>query len=144
MYAIPDHNQGERLRYAHNNLWHFKYSTDKKDRFDSVLESIHNLSLTAEVPCFCKASHLFFQYQEEICKLKECMWEASQLKDASGCRMEGADALHRIEEALGELNCRAERRQVLTEHGCGSGPIMTLVFCAGTPLPSLLVTMQGT
>ena len=91
LYAIPDHNQGERPRYTHNDLWCFKYSADEKDQFDSTLEFIHDLSLTAEVTHFHKASHLLFQYQEDICKLEECMWDASQLKDASWCRLEGAN-----------------------------------------------------
>ena len=107
LYAIPHHDQGEYLRCVHDNLWHFKYSTNKKVRFNSTLEFIHNILLTTEVTCFHKASHLFFQYQEDICKLEEHMCNTSQLKDASGHRLEGANALHRIEEALVELNCRA-------------------------------------
>ena len=56
LYAIPDHDQGEFLRYACNDFWHFKYSSDEMDRFDSALEFLHDLSLTAEVTCFHKAS----------------------------------------------------------------------------------------
>ena len=82
-----------------------------------MLEFTHNLFLTTKVTCFCEASHLFFQYQEDICKLEEHMWDAGQLKDASGHRLEGANVLHRIEEALVELNCRAVARQVCMEHG---------------------------
>ena len=83
LYTIPDHNQGERPRYAHDNLWWFKYGTDDFDRFESALKFLHDLSLTAEVHCFCKTSRLFFQYQEDIQRLEERMWEASQLKDVS-------------------------------------------------------------
>ena len=83
LYAIPDHDQGERPRYAHDDLWRFKYGTDEKVWFDNTLEHIHDLLLTAEVVHFREASHLFFVYQEEICKIEECMWEAGQLKDAS-------------------------------------------------------------
>ena len=104
LYAIPNHNQGERPRYTHDDLWHFKYGTNDKDQFDSTLEFLHDLSLMAEVSHFHKASCLFFQYQEEIHKLKEPMWEAGQLKDVSGCGLEGTNTLHRIEEALVELN----------------------------------------
>ena len=45
------------------------------------------------------------------------MWEAGQMKDASVRRLEGANALHRIEEALVEINHRQQRRQPLTERG---------------------------
>ena len=85
-----------------------------------MLEHIHNLLLTAEVARFCKASHLFFVYQEEVHKIKEHMWEAGQLKDASVCRLEGANALDGIEEAAEELDRRAVPRQVHTERGCST------------------------
>ena len=45
------------------------------------------------------------------------MWEASQIKDASVWRLEGANTLHWIEEALVELNHRAVTQQVHTECG---------------------------
>ena len=70
LHAIPDHNQGERPWYTQDDLWQFKYSADKRGRFDNALEHIHDLSLTAEVTHFCEASHLFFLYQEEVCKIK--------------------------------------------------------------------------
>ena len=85
LYAIPDHDQGEHPRYVHDNLWCFKYGADEKDWFDSALEFIHNLSLTAKVNHFRKASCLFFQYQEDICKLKERMWDTDTLQDSLGC-----------------------------------------------------------
>ena len=40
------------------------------------------------------------------------MWEAGQLKEASMQQLEGANTLHRIGEALVELNCRAATQQV--------------------------------
>ena len=106
LYALPDHDMGEQPRYAHDNLWQFKYGADERARFDNALEHIHDLSLTAEVTQFREASHLFFIYQEEICKIKERMWEAGQLKDASARRLEGANALSRIEVATEELDLR--------------------------------------
>ena len=118
LYVIPDHDQGEHPRYAHNNLWHFKYGANKWARFNNALEHIHNLSLTAEVAHFCKASRLFFVYQEEVHKIKECMWEVGQLKDASARRLEGANTLDRIEAAAEELDCRVEQRHM--EHGCST------------------------
>ena len=107
LYAVPDHDQGERLRYAQDDFWRFKYSADDFDRFELALEHIGNLSLTAEVTRYREASHLFFQYQEEICKIEERLWQAGQLKDASGRRLKGANALHRIEEALVDLDRRS-------------------------------------
>ena len=77
---------------------------------EATLEHIGDLSLTAKVTCYRKASHLFFQYQEEIRKIEERLWQAGQLKDASGHRLEGANALHRIEEALVNLDRRSRVR----------------------------------
>ena len=110
LYAIPDHDQGERPRYAQDDLWRFKFGTDNFDRFESALEHIGDLSLTAEVTRYCEASRLFFQYQEEIHKIEERLWQAGQLKDTSGHRLEGANALHRIEEALVDLDRRSRVR----------------------------------
>ena len=117
LHAAPDHDQGERPRYAPDDLWQFKIGADNSTRFDLALNFIHDLSLTAEVSRFRKTSSLFAQYQEDICKIEPRMWEAGQMKDASACRLEGANTLHRIEEALVEINRRQQRRQPLTERG---------------------------
>ena len=119
LYALPDHDLGERTRYAHDDLWWFKIGSDEKARFDNALEYIRDLSLTVEVARFQEASRLFFVYQEEICKIEERMWEAGQLKDASARRLEGANALNRIEAALQELDHRMAVRgeHVRTERG---------------------------
>ena len=115
LYALPNHDLGERPRYAHDDLWRFKISADEKVHFDNALEYIHDLSLTVEVERFREASHLFFVYQEEIRKIEERMWEAGQLKDASARRLEGANTLNRIEAALQELDHRMALRE---EHVC--------------------------
>ena len=122
LYALPDHDLGERPRYAHDNLWRFKLGSDEKARFNNALEYIHYLSLTAEVARFREASRLFFVYQEEIRKIEERMWEAGQLKDASARRLEGANTLNRIEAALQELDHRMAVRQehVRMERGCST------------------------
>ena len=126
LYAIPDHDQGERPQYAHDDLWHFKYGTDERVRFDNALEHIHDLLLIAEVARFHEASRLFFVYQEEVRKIEERMWEVGQLKDVSACRLEGANALDRIEAAAEELDRRVVPQQVCTEHGrstCKGGDV---------------------
>ena len=110
LYAVPDHDQGERPRYAKDDFWHFKFGADDFARFQSALEHIGDLSLTAEVTRYREASCLFFQYQEEIRKIEVRLWEAGQLKDASGRRLEGANTLHRIEEALVDLDHRSRVR----------------------------------
>ena len=123
LYAIPDHDQGECPRYAQDDFWHFKFGADEFNRFESALEHIGDLSLTAEVTCYREASRLFFLYQEEIRKIEECMWQAGQLKDASGRRLEGANTLHRIEEALVDLDRRSRVRHGNTrrqERGCST------------------------
>ena len=104
LYAIPDHGQEERPRYAHDDLWRFKYGVDERARFDNALNHIHDLSLIAEVARYREVSRLFHMYQEEVCKIKERMWEAGQLQDASAQRLEGANALDRIEAAAEELD----------------------------------------
>ena len=120
LHAAPDHDQGERPQYAPDNLWQFKIGADNSAFFDTTLDFIHDLSLTAKVLRFQETSHLFTQYQEAIRKLEVCMWEARQMKDASARKLEGANALHRIEEALVEVNCRQQGRRPLTERGCST------------------------
>ena len=117
LHAAPDHDLGERPRYAPDDLWQFKNGADNAARVDLALDFLHDLSLTAEVTCFCETSRLFAQYQEDIRKIEVRMWEAGQMKDSSARRLEGANALHRIEEALVEINRRQQRRQPLTERG---------------------------
>ena len=117
LYVLPDHNQGERPQYAHDDLWRFKYSADERAQFDNALEHIHNLLLTAEVTHFHEASHLFFMYQEEVHKIEKHMWEAGQLKNASARRLEGANTLDKIEAAAEELDGRVVPWQVHTECG---------------------------
>ena len=118
--TTPDHDLGERPWYAPDDLWQFKFGADNFACFELALDFIHNLSLMAEVMRYCKTSQLFAQYQEDICKLEVCMWEARQMKDASAHRLEGANALHRIEEAIVEINQRQQGRRLLTEHGCST------------------------
>ena len=120
LYAFSDHDQGECPWYAQDNLWHFKYGANERERFNNVLEHIHNLLLTTEVAHFCEASCLFFVYQEEVHKIEECMWEAGQLKDVSAHRLEGANALHRIKAAAEELDRRVAPWQASAEHGCST------------------------
>ena len=117
LHAIPDHGQEVRPRYAPDDLWRFKYSADERARFNNALNRIHDLSLIAEVARYREASRLFHLYQEEIHKIEERMWEAGQLQDASARRLEGANALYRIEEAAEELDRRAVPRQERTERG---------------------------
>ena len=110
LYAVPDHDQGDHPWYAQDDLWRFKYGADDFDWFESALDHIGDLLLTAEVARYHEASHLFFQYQEEIRKIEDHLWQAGQLKDTSGRRLEGANALHRIEEALVDLDRRSRVR----------------------------------
>ena len=122
LYALLDHDLGERPRYAHDDLWWFKIGADEKAHFDNALEYIHDLSLTAEVARFRESSRLFFVYQEEIRKIEERMWEAGQLRDASARRLEGANVLNRIEVVLQELDHRVAVREehMRTERGCST------------------------
>ena len=76
LYAIPDHDQGECPWCTQDDFWCFKYGADDFDRFKSTLEHMGELSLTTEVTHYREASCLFFQYQEEICKIEVHMWEA--------------------------------------------------------------------
>ena len=120
LHAAPDHDLGERPRYAPDDLWQFKVGADNAARIDLALDFLHDLSLMAKVLRFRETSRLFAQYQEDICKIEVRMWEAGQMKDSSAHRLKGANALHRIEEALVEINGRQQRRQPLTERGCST------------------------
>ena len=115
LHAAPDHDLGERPQYAPDDLWQFKTGADNAAHIDLALDFLHDLSLTAEVSHFRETSQLFAQYQEDIHKIEVRMWEAGQMKDSSARRLEGANALHRIKEALVEVNHRQQRRQPLTE-----------------------------
>ena len=117
LHAAPDHDLGERPRYAPDDLWQFKSGADNAAHVNLALDFIHDPSLMAEVARFRETSRLFAQYQEDIHKIKVRMWEAGQMKDSSARRLEGANALHRIEEALVEINHRQQRRQPLMERG---------------------------
>ena len=110
LYAIPDHDLGEHPWYAPDDFWRFKYGADDFDQFEAALDHIGDLSLTAKVMHYRESSRLFFQYQEEIRKIEERLWQAGQLKDASGHQLEGANTLHRIEEALVDLDRRSRVR----------------------------------
>ena len=79
LYAIPDHDQGEQPRYAPDDFWQFKFGADDFDQFESALEHIGDLSLIAEVTHYCEASRLIFQYQEEIRKIEERLWQAGHV-----------------------------------------------------------------
>ena len=43
LHVTPDHDQGERPRYAPDNLWQFKFGADNSARFDLALNFIHDL-----------------------------------------------------------------------------------------------------
>ena len=120
LHAAPDHDLGERPWYAPDNLWQCKVGADNAACIDLALNFLHDLSLTAEVLHFHETSRLFTQYQKDIRKIKMRMWEVGQMKDSSVRRLEGANALHRVEEALVEINRRQQRRQPLMEHGCST------------------------
>ena len=117
LHAAPDHDLGERPRYTPDDLWQFKVGADNAACINLALDFLHDLSLTAEVSRFHETSRLFTQYQEEVRKIEVRMWEAGQMKDSSARRLKGANTLHRIEEALVEINSRQQRRQPLTERG---------------------------
>ena len=46
LHAAPCHDQGERPRYAPDNLWQFKVGADNATRIDLALDFLHDLSLT--------------------------------------------------------------------------------------------------
>ena len=145
LHAIPDHGQEERPRYAHDDLWRFKNSADERARFDNALNHIHDLSLIAEVARYREASHLFHMYQEEVRRIEEHMWEAGQLQDASARRLEGANALDRIEAAAEELDRRAVLRQEreCTERGrlSRSGLIISFLYLpSSSTYPPYVIT----
>jgi hypothetical protein len=105
VYAQPDFG-AEASRYAADNLGRFKANTPEVEVFDEALALIHDRALIAEVYCFRQASMAVTQYQHNIEQIQECMWEAGALMEAAARRLEGANTINRIEDAIEELRRR--------------------------------------
>jgi hypothetical protein len=64
---------------------------------------IHDRALIAEVYRFCQASMAVTQFQRNIEQIQERMWQAGALMEAAARRLEGANSINRIEDAMEEL-----------------------------------------
>jgi hypothetical protein len=102
VYAQPDFG-AEASCYAADDLGQFKANAPEVEVFDSVLSLIHDRTLIAEVYRFCQSSMAVTQYQRSIEQIQERMWEAGALMEASARRLEGANSINRIEDAMEEL-----------------------------------------
>jgi hypothetical protein len=72
---------------------------------------IHDCSLIAEVYHFQQSSMAVTQFQCDIERIQECMWEAGALMEASACHLEGANSITRIEDTVDKLCRRSLHRQ---------------------------------
>jgi hypothetical protein len=110
LYAQPDFG-AEAPRYAADDLGQFKANAPEVEAFDEALTLIHYRALVAEVYRFCQSSMAITQYQCDIELIQECMWEAGALMEASTRRLEGANSINRIEDAMEELRRRNSQPQ---------------------------------
>jgi hypothetical protein len=116
VYAQPDFS-AEASRYAPDDLGRFKANTPEVEAFDNVLMFIHDRALIAEVYRFCQASMAVTQFQHNIEQVQECMWQAGALMEAAARRLEGANSINRIEDAMEELQqCSAHIQQQAREY----------------------------
>jgi hypothetical protein len=120
VYAQPDFG-AEASRYAADDLGRFKANTPEVEVFDNALTLIHDRALIAEVYHFCQASMAVTQYQRNIKQIQERMWEAGALMEGATHRLEGANTINRIEDAMEELRRhRVHIQQQVREYEEGS------------------------
>jgi DNA-binding LytR/AlgR family response regulator len=81
----------------------FKANAPESEAFDNVLMFIHDHALIAEVYRFCQASMAVTQFQRNIEQIQEHMWQAGALMEAAARRLEGANSINWIEDAMEEL-----------------------------------------
>jgi hypothetical protein len=116
VYAQPDFG-AEASRYAPDDLGRFKANTPESEAFDNALMFIHDRALIAEVYRFCQASMAVIQYQHNIEQIQEHMWQAGALMEAAARRLEGANSINRIEDAMEELRrCSIHIQQQACEY----------------------------
>jgi hypothetical protein len=110
-YGGPVHVQpdfgAEASRYAPDDLGRFKANAPESEAFDNVLMFIHDRALIAEVYRFRQASMAVTQFQCNIEQIQERMWQAGALMEAAARRLEGANSINRIEDAMEELRRRS-------------------------------------
>jgi hypothetical protein len=116
VYAQPDFG-AEASRYALDDLGRFKANTPEVEVFDNALMFIHDRTLIAEVYRFCQASMAVTQFQRNIEQIQEHMWQAGALMEAVAHRLEGANSINRIEDAMEQLRrCNAHIQQQAREY----------------------------
>jgi hypothetical protein len=76
------------------------------EAFDDTLTLIHDRALIAEVYRFRQVSMAVTQYQRNIEQIQERMWEAGALMEGAARRLERANTINRIEDAIEELQQR--------------------------------------
>jgi hypothetical protein len=102
VYAQPDFG-AEASRYAADDLGRFKANAPEVEAFDDALTLIHDCALIAEVYRFRQVSMAVTQYQHNIEQIQERMWEAGALMEGATHRLEGANTINWIEDAIEEL-----------------------------------------
>jgi hypothetical protein len=116
VYAQPDFG-AEASRYAADDLGRFRANAPEVEAFDTALVLIHDRVLIAEVYRFRQVSMAVTQYQHNIEQIQERMWEAGALMEGATRRLEGANTINRIEDAMDELRrCRVHIQQQAREY----------------------------
>jgi hypothetical protein len=106
VHAQPDFG-AEASRYAPDDLGRFKANAPESETFDNALTFIHDRALIVEVYRFRQASMAVVQFQRNIEQIQEHMWQAGALMEAAARRLEGANSINRIEDAMEELRRRS-------------------------------------
>ena len=99
LHATPDFTV-DRPHYLADNLHRFRSNTDKTALFDAALEYINDRTLSTEVYRYRQASSLIAILRRDINRIQQRMWEVGALLEGSSRRLEAANALDRIEEAV--------------------------------------------
>ena len=68
--------------------------------FNAALEYINNQTLSAEVYQYQQVSSLITILQHNIDRIQHCMWEAGALLEGASHRLEAANVLDQIKEAV--------------------------------------------
>ena len=99
LHAMPDFTV-DCLHYLADNLHCFQGNSDESSLFNATLKYINDCTLSAEVYQYWQASSLIAILQHNIVHIQHHMWEASALMEGTSCRLEAANALDWIEEAV--------------------------------------------
>ena len=106
LYAQQDFDAFERPTYQYDDLLLLKDNADNKALVDRALESIHDLSLTAEVHRYRMACVRARELEVERKKLEDRLFEYGRKQGESIRRLEAANVLARLDDEMVEIRRR--------------------------------------